>query len=253
MSQTKLESNSEALDTVLADVQNLPSAGVPTETLALVRQLLGKAVYTEDVTADLAALDALLGGGELPDEPVVPPDEPEVVTEALTTGYIAERYPDITTFAYTEKVRNDNDYNPPFIFPSTIGGGVLSVDFDVSRCVGFQMMFFLFGPDGAPYKLGIGAGPNLDTSISTAARPSVGDNLAGGMSTVNWNKDPGTTPGWTGVGGPFTLSIPDGCNIMIAVQMTGFVSSDGSVTNSSITFSNLWDSGWLTAKITKEV
>lgn len=48
-------------------VKNPPQA-VSSQALALVRQLLGKAVYTEDVTADLAALDALLGGGELPDE-----------------------------------------------------------------------------------------------------------------------------------------------------------------------------------------
>lgn len=61
-------------------VAQLRQAVTPAAALALVRQLLGKAVYTEDVTADLAALDVLLGGGEPPDEPdepVVPPEEPE--------------------------------------------------------------------------------------------------------------------------------------------------------------------------------
>lgn len=48
--------------------KNPPQAVTPSEALALVRQLLGKAVYTKDVSGVLAALDALLGGGELPDE-----------------------------------------------------------------------------------------------------------------------------------------------------------------------------------------
>lgn len=67
-------------------VAQLRQAVTPSEALALVRQLLGKAVYTEDVTADLAALDALLGGGELPDEPdtpVVPPEEPDEPDEPV--------------------------------------------------------------------------------------------------------------------------------------------------------------------------
>lgn len=236
-------------------VGQLRQAVTPAAALALVRQLLGKAVYTEDVTADLTALDALLGGGEPPDEPdvpVVPPDEPEVVTGSLKCGYILERYPDITTFVFTPKERTLYDCNA-FVYPSTLGGGILSVDFDTTKCNGFQMMFFLFGPDGEPYKLGRGAGPKSDSSISTATGyPTVGDDLAGGMSTVDWSKDPGSSPGWTTVAGPFTLAIPDGCNIMIAVQGNGRISADGSVTSVS-TLYDLWDSGWLTATITKEV
>lgn len=243
-------------------VGQLRQAVTPAAALALVRQLLGKAVYTEDVTADLAALDALLGGGELPDEPdvpVVPPDEPEVLTETLKCGFNyadqttgATRYPDITTFEFEPTERTQ--YNCwPLIYPSTIGGGILSVEFDASKCKGFQMMFYLFGPDGEPYKLGRGAGPKPDSSISTATGyPTVGDDLAGGMSTVDWSKDPGSAPGWTTVAGPFTLAIPDGCNIMIAVQNNGYISTDGSVTGGE-TFRDLWESGWLTATITKEV
>lgn len=239
-----------------------PPQAAPSQALALVRQLLGLAVYTGDASGLLTQLDALLGGGEPPDEPdvpVVPPDEPEVVTETLKCGYNyadqttgATRYPDITTFEFEPTERTQ--YNCwPLIYPSTIGGGILSVEFDASKCKGFQMMFYLFGSDGRPYKLGLGTGPKPDSTISTnTTRPTVGDALAGGMSNVEWNKDPGSAPGWTTVAGSFTLAIPDGCNIMIAVQNNGYISEDGSVTNGN-TFYDLWESGWLTATITKEV
>ena len=223
---------------VLADVQNLSSAGVPTEALALVRQLLGKAVYTEDVTADLAALDALLDGDDTggdtggDDTGGGGSDEPVVTTEVLTFVHSSSRYPDLTTFAYTQV--ESGGY--PLVLPSTIGGGVLSVDFDTSRFVNFQIIMYLFDENGAPYKL-IGGG---------------GKKFTGNMDSSGWvEKNPGTVPGWATVAGPFTMNIPDGCNVMMAFQPTGGSSADGSITQTGFN-AEVMDNGFIQAKITKE-
>ena len=155
-----------------------------------------------------------------------------VATETLTFGRNADRYPNLTTFAY--KQVESGGY--PIVLPSSIGGGVLSVDFDTSRWVNFQAIIYLFDGNGAPYKLIGGSGKQF----------------IGEMDGSKWvEKDPGTAPGWATIAGPFTMTVPDGCNVMIAFQSNGGVSADGSITSGTYA-SELVDNGFIQAKITKE-
>jgi len=148
----------------------------------------------------------------------------------LTFVRNSSRYPDLTTFAYTQV--ESGGY--PMVLPSTIGGGVLSVDFDANRFVNFQFIMYLFDGNGAPYKL-IGGKP-----------------FTGAMDSSGWvEKNPGTAPGWATLAGPFTMNIPDGCNVMMAFQSNGGVSADGSITSGTYA-SELVDNGFMQVKITKE-
>lgn len=212
--------------------------------LALVAQLLRKGVYTGDVSALLTELELILDGGDTggddtggddtggDDTGGGGSDEPVVTTEVLTFVHSSSRYPDLTTFAYTQV--ESGGY--PLVLPSTIGGGVLSVDFDTSRFVNFQIIMYLFDENGAPYKL-IGGG---------------GKKFTGNMDSSGWvEKNPGTAPGWATVAGPFTMNIPDGCNVMMAFQPTGGSSADGSITQTGF-HAEVMDNGFIQAKITKE-
>lgn len=236
---TELGDNDLLVVEQAGEAKALPGAKIKSHpTLVLVRRLLGKAVYTEDVTADLAALDALLGGGDTggDDAGGGGSDEPVVTAETLTFAREVDRYPNITTFAYT--LTETGGW--PLVLPSTIGGGTLTVTFDENRFANFQGIFYLFDKDGAPYKLGIGTGPN-----NSNGRPTVS-----GASTIEWS-EPGKAPGWTGISASFTCEIPEGCNVMIAFQPTGGTSADGTVTDNNFT-NEIVDNGFIQAKITKE-
>lgn len=252
MSQTKLESNSDALDAVLTEAQNLPSAGVPTETLTLVRRLLGKAVYTEDVTADLAALDALLGGGELPDEPDEPVVPPEVVTEVLTAVW-AKNYPNKTTFEY-EEIEGEvgeaaSKYIGYSVFKQSImTGGVLHIDLDNTRLSAHKVFIYLY-QNGEPYRLvGNNGGQNL----------THGELVEGG--NVQQNELNGIA-GWIFLDGPATYQIPDGCTVMVGVGMIAGTSTildeslmiDGSTTKTYKVFDAIKAGEVVTVKVVKEV
>ena len=204
-------------------VAQLRQAVTPTETLALVRQLLGKAVYTEDVTADLAALDALLGGGELPDEPVVPPDEPEVVTETLTPVF-ATGYPDRTTFEYTEGSGSavDNYWGYVVFKRSNVRGGELQIDLDITRWTGYKTIVYVFDSTGAPY-----------LHLSQSGTDFITDPIITANQHVYINEIGSTAGGWIHVNLPsVTYQVPAGCSVMVCI--TGVAGTSTEILDESL-------------------
>ena len=114
-------------------------------------------------------------------------------TETLEIVYTAS-YPNVTTFAYTEQA-NPNMY--AVAKRGNLQGGVLSVDFDASYAVNWNLNLYVFDADGNPY---------LQTDKTSAD----GSDLTWGTEEPKWEAV-GAGAGFGSVAAPFRVQLPEGC------------------------------------------
>lgn len=115
-------------------------------------------------------------------------------TETLEIVY-ASSYPNVTTFAYTEQT-NPSTY--AVAKRGNLKGGLLSVDFDASYAVNWNLNLYVFDADGNPY---------LQTDKSTATN---GSDLNWGIEEPKWEAV-GAGAGFGIVSAPFQVQLPEGC------------------------------------------
>lgn len=131
-------------------------------------------------------------------------------SEELTFAY-TKSYPDGTTFEYEKR---DKPYGYWVFEPSSIRGGILSVDWDTTRLTSFDIILYLF-KDGQPYKYiqqNIPGGTNVP--------------LAGDEPPIIWI-EPGKGSGFCKATAPFNVKIPNDCTVMICMRSTYNVYPDG--------------------------
>lgn len=215
-----------------ATVAAIAAAAMPKDALELIRRVLGKGAYTEDVSALLAALDEALAGGQPdippdepdePDTPVTPPDEPEVVTEELTPVF-AKNYPDRKTFAYTEVNGSAVvDFYGYIVFKrSDVRGGQLQIDLDTTRWTGYRALIYVFDSAGAPYL-------HLSQSgVDFIIDPTITDN-----QHVYTNESGISNGGWIHINLPsVTYEVPAGCSVMVCI--TGIAGTSTEILDESL-------------------
>ena len=120
--------------------------------------------------------------------------EVSVQSETLEIVY-ASSYPNVTTFAYTEQT-NPSTY--AVAKRGNLKGGLLSVDFDASYAVNWNLNLYVFDADGNPY---------LQTDKSTVTN---GSDLNWGIEEPKWEAV-GAGTGFGTVSAPFQVQLPEGC------------------------------------------
>lgn len=238
-----------------------PAQGVPSGVLALMYALFCDAVYTTDVSAKLAALADALAGGDVPDTPVVPPDEPdepdtpvEPPDESeynLNPIFAGSNYPDKNTYETEPRDMSNGAaavYCSSVLFETApVSGGVLHVDLDTTRLSLCKTRIYLVDRDGNPYK------HNNSLGQVTPVSGDITDSL-GWLDAAT-----ATTVGIITMNGSITCEIPEDCTVKwvyVSVDTPNVVDPElaaaakpGYATTDVICF----DGEIVTAKIVKEV
>lgn len=146
-----------------------------------------------------------------------------IQSEVLEIVY-STNYPDTTTFEWEE----GSSAQYVVAKQGTIVGGLLSIDYSIEECAGFNLNLYCFDTNGNPYKY---------------AR--ITNNEAGSV-TPDWG-DPGTITGFGTINSPCTVQIPDGCTFIGCMRRGGFT---GTSVSTNDEFKRWAVSGGITFRVT---
>lgn len=157
----------------------------------------------------------------------------ETETETLVI-VPATSYPNVTTFEYTE----GTGWGQYVVAKQgTIQGGLVSVQFDPTMSVGWDLNFYVFDADGNPYC-------QTDKAYS-------GNNTYyywGQNELPGW-EDVGAATGFGSVKAPFTVQMPEGCTFIACMRRGSQSTNDDSI-NSNSSWSSWAGTGGVTITVT---
>ena len=223
--------------------------------LTIIRNILAKAVYTEDVSSMLTALDEAIAnpdsgdtGGDSGDNGDTGGDSggtTETVEEILPVTWTGR--PDKTTYEYYVEDKSGGSsqakYQQQVSFIQTeTSGGTLYVDLDTTKVSQMAFRMFIWDESGNPYKHSNGIGG--------------GSPVSGDLSAFTLN-NPGEQDAMSYANGSWSYRIPDGCKVLLLVHPNVNHMIDEELTSAAkpiyawvdaVTFKN----EIITAKIVKE-